>query len=67
MGMRLTFGFEIDNILGHVINEEKAARDFANFDDKSLNKIMTYSIAIPTQLRSVGEKMSVITVPLLNL
>ena len=39
MGMRLTFGFEIDNIF---INEEKAARVFANFDDKSLNKIMSY-------------------------
>ena len=42
MGMRLTFGFEIDNILGHLINEEKAARDFANIDDNSLNKIMNY-------------------------
>ena len=41
MGMKLSFGFEIDNILGNVINEEKALL-FANFDEASLNKILKY-------------------------
>ena len=41
MGMKLTFGFEIDNILGNVINEEKA-KIFANFVEASLNKILEY-------------------------
>ena len=41
MGMKLSFGFEIDNILGNVINGEKALL-FANFDEASLQKILKY-------------------------
>ena len=36
--MKLSFGFEIDKILGNVICEEKALL-FANFDEVSLQKI----------------------------
>ena len=41
MGMKITFGFEIDNILNHEINEEKA-QIFVNFDKASLNKMVKY-------------------------
>ena len=41
MGNTLTFGFEIDNILSNVINEEKG-KIFANFDEASLHKILKY-------------------------
>ena len=42
MGMRLEFGFEIDNILGNVINEENAQSIFAILKEPSLYKILRY-------------------------
>ena len=41
MVMELTFGFEVDNFLGDLINEEKA-KIFANFDKASLNTVLEY-------------------------
>ena len=45
--MKLTFGFEIDNILKNDINEEKA-QIFVNFDQASLSKNLSYSYSNTT-------------------
>ena len=42
MGMQLDFGFEINNILEHEINKEKATKFFANLDEASLEKVVSY-------------------------
>ena len=43
--MQLDFGFEINKILGHEIKKEKAKTVFANLDEASLYKVMSYCYA----------------------
>ena len=40
--MQLNFGFEINTILGNEITKEKATKFFADLDEESLEKVITY-------------------------